>query len=238
MEVKVNAIVIKSIDYKESDKILTLYSLEYGKITASIKGVRKASAKLKFASEPFCFSEYVLVEKNGRYTVKNATYIETFYNLRLNVEKYYTASIILEFLSAMTEEKVQDAQIFKIALDGVKNICYEQEERQSLAVFLIKAVETLGYSIENVACHDCGQIISGRVFFSFENAQFSCEECRKEGFSEIMRETYLAYFNLKEGKAVEDVEAVNKVIRFLVYYMRVKTDTYLKSSEELFKLTN
>ena len=59
MEVKVNALVIKAVDYKDNDRILTLYSLEKGKITAGIKGVKKAGAKLKFASEPFCFSEYV-----------------------------------------------------------------------------------------------------------------------------------------------------------------------------------
>ena len=63
MEVKVNALVIKAVDYKDNDRILTLYSLEKGKITAGIKGVKKAGAKLKFASEPFCFAEYILAEK-------------------------------------------------------------------------------------------------------------------------------------------------------------------------------
>ena len=56
MEVKVNAIVIRAIDYKDNDRILTLYSLEKGKITAGIKGVKKAGAKLKFASEHFFFA--------------------------------------------------------------------------------------------------------------------------------------------------------------------------------------
>ena len=78
MEVKVNAIVIRAVDYKDNDRILTLYSLEKGKITAGIKGVKKAGAKLKFASEPFCFAEYILAEKNGRYTVTGASYYEIF----------------------------------------------------------------------------------------------------------------------------------------------------------------
>ena len=85
MEVKVNAIVIRAVDYKDNDRILTLYSLEKGKITAGIKGVKKAGAKLKFASEPFCFAEYILAEKNGRYTVTSASYYESFYDLRLNL---------------------------------------------------------------------------------------------------------------------------------------------------------
>ena len=53
MDIVINAIVLKSVDYKDNDKILTLYSPEKGKITAGIKGVKKSGAKLKFASEPF-----------------------------------------------------------------------------------------------------------------------------------------------------------------------------------------
>ena len=103
MEVKVNAFVIKSIDYKENDKLLTLYSLESGKITATIKGVKKSGAKLKFASEPFCFAEYILAEKNGRYTVINASHIDSFYSLRLDLKKYYSSAVIGEVLNAFAE---------------------------------------------------------------------------------------------------------------------------------------
>ena len=60
MELIVNGLMLKSADYKENDKILTLLTAEKGKITAGIKGVRKAKAKLKFAAQPFCFAEYVL----------------------------------------------------------------------------------------------------------------------------------------------------------------------------------
>ena len=80
MEIKVNALVIKAIDYKENDKILTLYSLEKGRLSANIKGVKKPKAKLKFASEPFCFAEFILAEKLGKYTVINASYKNSFYN--------------------------------------------------------------------------------------------------------------------------------------------------------------
>ena len=67
MEIIVNAIVLKTVDYKDNDKILTLYSLEKGIITAGIKGVKKSGAKLKFASEPFAFCEYVLAQKGDKY---------------------------------------------------------------------------------------------------------------------------------------------------------------------------
>ncbi len=52
--------MLRATDYLENDKILTLLTAEMGKITAGIKGVKKAGAKLKFAAQPFCFAEYIL----------------------------------------------------------------------------------------------------------------------------------------------------------------------------------
>ena len=68
MEIKTEAIVLQSIDYKDNDKLLTLFSPTLGRITAGAKGVKKQKAKLSFAAQPFCFAEYVLAEKGGRYT--------------------------------------------------------------------------------------------------------------------------------------------------------------------------
>ena len=73
MELKVNALMIRAADYGENDKILTLLTAERGKLTAAIKGVKKAGAKLKFAAQPFCLAEYVLADSGDRYSVIQAS---------------------------------------------------------------------------------------------------------------------------------------------------------------------
>ena len=94
MEFIVNALMLRSVDYKENDKILTLLTAERGKISAGIKGVKKAAAKLKFAAQPFCFAEYVLADRGGKYTVINASECESFYDLRTDINKFYAASAV------------------------------------------------------------------------------------------------------------------------------------------------
>jgi DNA repair protein RecO (recombination protein O) len=239
MEVKVNALVVKTVDYKDSDKILTLYSLEKGKITAGIKGVRKSGAKLKFASEPFCFAEYILNEKNGRYTVIGASYIDSFYELRLNLEKYYLSAIIGEFLNLFTEEEMQDTELFDLSINAIKNICYNSLERVHLADFLYRAIKILGYGIDDTSCCFCGEKIKGRVAFRYKDASFSCYNCSEEGFSEIRSETYNALQAIEnndfESEYLTD-DATYKLLRFLLYYLQVKTDVKLKSSEALEKV--
>ena len=241
MEIKVNAIVTRAVDYKDNDKILTLYSLEKGKITANIKGVKKPKAKLKFASEPFCFAEFILAEKGGRYTVINASYLDSFYNLRLNLNKYYLSAVVTDVINNLIEENYTDAQLFSLVINAVKNICYNDDEKTVLAWFLYTIAEYLGYGINTLNCYDCSAIITGRVFFRYADASFSCQDCLVEGFAEITKDTYsalntVALLNANSLSSVSIAdEKVTKLLKFLFYYLSVKTDVKLKTGASLFE---
>lgn len=235
MEVIVNALVLRAVDYKDSDKILTLYSLEKGKITAGIKGVKKSGAKLKFASEPFAFCEYVLAEKQGRYTVIGATYIDTFFSLRTNLLKYYASAVVGEAIDRLTVENESDDGLFSLTINAIKKINYQDNELKSLAVFLIALTENAGYKIQKASCVACGDDIVGRVFFSTKNAEFYCLACRPDDAMEITIETYNALKVLTErGDSVDVLPShLIKLLKFLFYYIEIKTETKLKSGVSL-----
>ena len=66
MHVKTMALVLRDVDYKESDKILTLFTRELGKVTASARGCRKKGSTLAAGCQLLCWSELVLYEFQGR----------------------------------------------------------------------------------------------------------------------------------------------------------------------------
>ena len=102
MEEKCRAIVLRAVDYKDNDKILTLFSLEYGIISSAIRGVKKPKAKLKFAAQPFCFCEYVFNVKGDKRSVISADIIESFYpTLDANYLVLAIAGLILSLVSQM-----------------------------------------------------------------------------------------------------------------------------------------
>ena len=55
MDFKSDALLIKSCDYGESDKIITLLTADRGKLTAGMKGVRKAGGKTERSSAHLAF---------------------------------------------------------------------------------------------------------------------------------------------------------------------------------------
>ena len=66
---KVLGVVTRAVNYRDHDRILTLVTRERGKLTATARGCRKPQSKLLTAASPFCYGEYVLNERNGRFYV-------------------------------------------------------------------------------------------------------------------------------------------------------------------------
>ena len=100
MTYKVNGITLFGVNYRESDKMLTIFTVEKGKIGAVARGVRKANAKSKQISEPFCFAEAVISEKSGRKTITEINPFDNFYPVRTDVVKYYAGMCALELTNA------------------------------------------------------------------------------------------------------------------------------------------
>lgn len=168
MDIIVNALVLRAVDYNENDKILTLLTPDRGKITVGIKGVKKPKAKLRFAAQPFCFAEYVLSERAGRFTVINASENESFYDLRADVSKLYAASVVAEVALYLSFEDSECKELFFESVKALSNIC-GGNECESLLKFLLSALKISGYEINT----DVDTSDFEKLYFSMEDGAFS-----------------------------------------------------------------
>ena len=154
-----------------------------------------------------------------------------------NLEKWYTEaldkqSIIKEMLGLLKTKATK-------VINGIKNICYNNNERVYLCSFLYKTIEALGYKMGETNCYNCKEDIAGRVFFRYKDAVFACQNCCEEDFKEIRQET-LKTLNLIKKESFDSSslteDGVNKLLKFLFYYLYVKTDVKLKTQEALEKI--
>ena len=237
MEIKVNALMLRGVDYKDNDKMLTLYSLERGIIGAGIRGVKKAGAKLKFASQPFCFAEYLLSINGERATVTGATELESFYNLRLDIPSFYMASAISEYLLKCAGEE-GDEPLFMLAVNSLKQLNFSSEKKLAvLAEFLLKALDLSGYGIKGDSCEKCSlpAHLGEFAYFDFEKGVLLCEDCAYEGATRILTLTADALQCVIGGEPCED-EKLKYLLMFLNYYVGQKHGEVLSSIDELLQM--
>lgn len=229
--------MLRAIDYLENDKILTLFTAERGKIAAGIKGVKKAGAKLRFAAQPFCFAEYVLAYRAGRYTVVNAAENESFYDLRSDINKLYAASAACEAAAALTEEGDKDAELFSALVRTLSHMC-NGGESAALTAFLLIALERCGYKITVGNCAECGKSLkeADKMRFSMDGGAFTCFDCGTgAGVSGTTYNSLLRACGLPYIKELAD-GGEKKALKLLHAYAVNKTEAKFPSLEQYINL--
>ncbi len=236
-ELKVNALMIRATDYGENDRILTLLTAEAGKLTAGIKGVRKAGAKLKFAAQPFCFAEYVLVKRGERYTVIQASECESFFELRCDVNKLYAASSVCEAACALSFEGDDCSRIFYAAVRALSAMC-GGDESMELIKFLLVALKSAGYGIGVENCTECGRPLTAeqRLRFDMDTGSFTCWECGDGAGTGGATYNTLRAAEGKSHVGECTAESEKRALRLLREYIAYKTDARCAGLSEYIRL--
>ena len=230
--------MLRAVDYNENDKILTLLSAEYGKITAGIKGVKKAGAKLKFASQPFCFAEYVLAKRGDKCTVTGCSETESFYDLRTDIMKFYAASAVAEAALSLTYEGDECREIFYETVRALSAMC-SGDECLALIKYLIFVLEKSGYAIVADICPHCGKPLfcEDVLRFDMNIGSFTCADCGQgPGASRV---TYNVLRKVSGKPYEEDFitsDGQKRALRLIREYFAYKTDNRFNALSEYIRL--
>lgn len=100
-EITVNAVVLKRRDAGESDRRLTLLTLELGKIDVLAKGARKPTSRLAGCSEPLSVAVFGLAEGRQRFFVTQAQPVSSFRGLRTDYDRLTHALALTELYAAV-----------------------------------------------------------------------------------------------------------------------------------------
>ncbi|MDR3021343.1 MAG: DNA repair protein RecO [Clostridiales bacterium] len=113
------AILIQSQDYKEYDKRIKLLTADKGVIWCLLKGVKKSSAKLKSAGQPFACGTYTLTKKGS--VVIGFVSLHEFIWLTSDYDNFLTASIACE-LAAVSSMGSESSLVLNSLLNFLKTL--------------------------------------------------------------------------------------------------------------------
>lgn len=235
MEVKTDALLLRSADYGENDKIVTLLTADRGKIAAAMKGVKKAGAKLRFAAQPFCFAEYVLAERGGRRTVISASLHDGFFALRESITAFYAASTVAEASDKLVFEGMDGGELLICAVSALKALC-EGDPSPALLQFLLNALRIAGYPLRAEKCPFCGRELhrEARLRFDMESGSFACEACGKG--TPASGVTYLTLRAALKGETFHEKDGEKRALKLLSAYFTYQTETELNALSEYIRI--
>lgn len=189
---KVKALVVESKDYKEKDKLVTLYTLEHGKLVCIMRGVRGEKAKLKSAKELFVFGEYIIEDGKGFNVITQAEVIDSFYGLAKDIDKYYEGCAIIDILKKIATSESEPALFIEI-IKCLQALCYKNVKKfYCIDKFLLSVFKALGYSFVTNDCSSCKARLGSIKYFNLDVGEVVCPSCKSGTSIHISEACYSA----------------------------------------------
>ena len=105
MHLNTTGIVLREVNYKESDKILTLLTRDEGKLTVSARGCRRKNSPIAAVSQQLCCSDFTLYEYRGRWSIREGELRQEFRHVRSDLDKLSLGAWFAELSEALTRSE-------------------------------------------------------------------------------------------------------------------------------------
>ena len=110
-----DAIVLKNINYKDNDKLYTLFTRQIGKITANAKGVRRISSKRAGSLDSISKVRVGVFEgQSGRKTITEVKSIKSFSKIKSSSERTSKAFYLAELVLKHTEDEYENSYLYDL----------------------------------------------------------------------------------------------------------------------------
>ncbi len=122
--IKTEAIVLKSSNYRDKSKILTLYTKSHGKLTSIAKGVRDAKTKWGGALQSMAFLNILLYYKENRslHLLTGAEYIKSYNGIYESFDKMNVGFRIIELINKTTADRHEIKGLFELLTDCLNTL--------------------------------------------------------------------------------------------------------------------
>lgn len=186
---KTDGIVLKSIKLNESDKIVTIFSKNYGKIKAIAKGVRKTKSQFGSSLENLTMLKLLFYKGKNINIVSQTEIIHSFFPQCKNLSRYGWAVLSTEIVDKMSVEEDPNNSIYELLKTFMILLRDDESPLLLMESFKWKMLQIVGYLPELWKCIDCNQVIKKEkyYFFNIKGGGIICPKCSQRSDDYIMK---------------------------------------------------
>jgi DNA repair protein RecO (recombination protein O) len=176
---RVEAVVLRHVDYGEADRMLTLYTRQLGKTRALAKGARKIASRKAGHIEPFTHVKLQLAKGRDMPIVTQADTIDAYQPLREDLILTSQASYVMELLDRFTySDDTDNSTLFRLLTETLSRLASKTDPWLVIRYYEIRLLDHLGFRPQLFECANCGREIKAEdQFFSFSAGGVICPRC-------------------------------------------------------------
>jgi DNA repair protein RecO (recombination protein O) len=178
---KTEAFVLKTLPFRTSSLVVTTFSRSFGKVKGIAKGVRREGVIRPSTFEPFTLLEILFYEKihSELHLISEATILETFEDLRADLEVLATAYYLVDLVDQLSEPHDPHEPIFELLQFAFRSL--PSFPPSFLARFFeIQLLREIGLLPHLSGCLACGERNPEKVYFSVRQGAIFCPRCYRK----------------------------------------------------------
>lgn len=190
MKTDTEGIVLREVKTAYNRRMLTLFTKEFGKISAGTSLGERGKSRSSLALQHFTFGRYSLHQARSGYNIDYAEVVRSFYGIGEDIDKYFHGAYVLEFTDKVLEEGVPMPRLFELLAEFFEVL----EGRKRGFGSLVLAYQTRLFMYMGIMPKLDRCVVCGKSATEFETAEKKgctvnlsiadggvlCDECRRE----------------------------------------------------------
>jgi len=180
-------LVLKVVNFGDADRIVTLLTQEFGKVSALAKGARTSRRRFGAALASFGYGEALLEERPGQelFVLSELHMSQGFPNLPLELCRFGYAAYACELCLHLCPPQVPEPRVLRLLvtmLDELDRLPLSQKPKALLLrAFELQVLSAVGLALQIEDCAACGDVVPDAplVPLDVERGGVLCSRCYK-----------------------------------------------------------
>lgn len=192
MYIVTEGIVLRSVVYKDSDAILTLFTRKMGKVSAYARNVRKLNHMSMACSQVFAYGTFQLRDKGKMMNVVSFDLKDNYYAITSSLDKTYLAYYLVDLTEQVSVESQTNHRLLTSLIECLDFLKMSEKLVLTKLFYQIKVLTYSGLKPEVLKCMNCGINNDGglRFYFHMQDGGLYCRRCCNDLQEDVMLESY------------------------------------------------
>ena len=173
--------MIKEMSVGENDRLVTLFTRDYGIIRAFAAGAKSIKSKKGTATSLLTYGSFTILKKKETYKIYEATPVRLFLGVGSEIDVLSLAQYFCELCGVLVASGIPDGEFLRLILNSLHFLTKEKRYTPLIkAITELRAAALAGYMPNLVACDGCGKFEDDIMYFDVRDGKLLCAECKSQ----------------------------------------------------------
>ncbi|MEW5798040.1 MAG: DNA repair protein RecO [Bacteroidota bacterium] len=252
MIVETEGVVLHAMDFRDTSKIVTVYTKKFGKVKVIAKGVRSRKNKFGSSLEPMTIALLVFYKKEQKdlHLLSKSEIAVVLNNVQMSPDRIFTGLALIELITMVMHDEEENAKVYELLVRSLQAVNQTEKNHINILLsFMVKLFGELGFGMDLGECSVCRKGVDvlnvPYLFLRLSDGKITCSNCadaQHSGGTKINNGLWKSLYFLQTGDVEKSATltlssaAKNDLIATLESYLRyhVEGSRTLKSLSMLY----